>query len=80
MNIKIKETLFCEYSEIWPKFKVTIYMGKFYLQCSFLIILCLFVNYATVHNKLIKSLMIAYVKMIQYTEACLIDKHTFLVW
>lgn len=38
------------------------------------------VCYATVHNKLIKSLMIAYVKMIQYTEACLIDKHTFLVW
>lgn len=76
MNIKIKETFFCEYSEIWPKFKVTIY----YLQCSFLIILCVFVNYATVHNKLIKSLMIAYVKMIQYTEACLIDKHTFLVW
>lgn len=55
-------------------------MGKFYRQCSFLIILCLLVNYATVHNKLIKSLMIAYVKMIQYTEAFLIDKHTFLVW
>lgn len=80
MNIKIKETFFCEYSDIWPKFKVTIYMGKFYRQCSFLIILCLLVNYATVHIKLIKSLMIAYVKMIQYTEACLIDKHTFLVW
>lgn len=80
MNIKIKETFFCEYSEIWPKFKVTIYMGKFYRQCSFLIILCLLVNYmyATVHNKLIKSLMIVYVKMIQYTQACLIDKHTFL--
>lgn len=70
MNIKIKETFFCEYSEIWPKFEVT---------CSFLIILCLLVNYANVHNKLIKSLMIAYVKMIQYTEACLIEYISSLV-
>lgn len=26
--MKIKETFFCEYSEIWPKFKVTNIHGK----------------------------------------------------